>query len=161
MLGEGKGMAEIATRINVSIKTVETYRARIKQTLNIKSRSLLIALAVESRLLQPSTNGDLTKYSFPGLCTTQLAHDYRTLPMDELPVAPTTAELIDRARQAHGDAAQILDDWLTIRRKLLQHEANEAVAETDAVVQAMWQKAVEMRTTLHKSDRLAARQQVS
>ena len=58
LLGEGHGMAEIATRMNVSVKTAETYRARLKQKLDIKSRSLLIALAVEHRLLHPTMNGE-------------------------------------------------------------------------------------------------------
>ena len=47
MLGEGKEMSEIATAIGISVKTIETYRARIKQKLEIKGRGGLIKFAVE------------------------------------------------------------------------------------------------------------------
>jgi DNA-binding NarL/FixJ family response regulator len=47
MLGDGSEMSEIAGRLGVSVKTVETYRARIKQKLNIKGRAKLVCFAVE------------------------------------------------------------------------------------------------------------------
>jgi len=46
-LGDGLDMHEIGRRLGVSVKTVETYRARIKQKLGIKGRSDLIRCAVE------------------------------------------------------------------------------------------------------------------
>jgi len=46
-LGEGLDMTRIGERMQLSIKTVETYRARIKQKLNMTSRTELIRSAVE------------------------------------------------------------------------------------------------------------------
>jgi len=46
-LGEGLDMTRIGERMQLSIKTVETYRARIKQKLNMTSRTELIRRAVE------------------------------------------------------------------------------------------------------------------
>lgn len=51
MLGEGLEMAEIAERLEVSVKTAETFRARLKQKLDIERRSHLLMLAVEWKLL--------------------------------------------------------------------------------------------------------------
>lgn len=50
-LGRGAEMSEIAASMNVSVKTVETYRARIKQKLGIKNRVELLRFAVECELL--------------------------------------------------------------------------------------------------------------
>jgi DNA-binding NarL/FixJ family response regulator len=47
MLGSGLSMEQIATRLGVSIKTIETYRCRIKQKLGIENRTRLLTLAVE------------------------------------------------------------------------------------------------------------------
>jgi DNA-binding NarL/FixJ family response regulator len=52
-LSYGIGMQAIADRMGVSIKTVETYRARIKQKLEVGDRMQLIALAVAWRLRNP------------------------------------------------------------------------------------------------------------
>ncbi len=46
MIGEGKGTREIAQALNLSIKTIETYRAHIKEKLSIKSAAELARVAV-------------------------------------------------------------------------------------------------------------------
>jgi DNA-binding NarL/FixJ family response regulator len=46
-LGEGKATREIAGALNLSIKTVESHRAHIKEKLNIKTAPELIRAAVE------------------------------------------------------------------------------------------------------------------
>jgi DNA-binding CsgD family transcriptional regulator len=45
MLGGGKGTREIAQELNLSIKTVESYRARIKEKLNFQTAYQLIQYA--------------------------------------------------------------------------------------------------------------------
>lgn len=47
LLGEGKGTREIAEQLCLSVKTVETYRARLKEKLNLKSGSKLLQQAFE------------------------------------------------------------------------------------------------------------------
>ena len=47
LMGEGLDMARIGDRLGLSVKTIETYRARIKQKLNIDNRMELIHAAVE------------------------------------------------------------------------------------------------------------------
>lgn len=47
LLGDGQEMSAISQRLGVSVKTVETYRARIKQKLGIKGRLDLMRSAVE------------------------------------------------------------------------------------------------------------------
>lgn len=46
LLGEGLDMTQISHRLGLSVKTTETYRARIKQKLNIENRMELIHIAV-------------------------------------------------------------------------------------------------------------------
>ncbi|HMP72917.1 MAG TPA: response regulator transcription factor [Kiritimatiellia bacterium] len=46
LIGEGKGTRQIAEMLNLSIKTIETYRAHIKEKLSIKSASELARSAV-------------------------------------------------------------------------------------------------------------------
>lgn len=46
-LGEGKGTREIAVALKLSIKTVETHRAHIKEKLSIRTANELIRAAVE------------------------------------------------------------------------------------------------------------------
>jgi DNA-binding NarL/FixJ family response regulator len=46
-LGEGKGTRAIAEAFNLSVKTVETHRAHIKEKLNIRTATELIRAAVE------------------------------------------------------------------------------------------------------------------
>jgi DNA-binding NarL/FixJ family response regulator len=50
LLGAGVDMNGIANQLGLSVKTIETYRARIKQKFGIKNRIQLLALAVELRL---------------------------------------------------------------------------------------------------------------
>lgn len=47
LLGEGKGTREIAEQLCLSVKTVETYRARLKEKLNLSSGSKLLQQAFE------------------------------------------------------------------------------------------------------------------
>jgi DNA-binding NarL/FixJ family response regulator len=46
MTGEGLSIREIAERLHIDAKTVETYRARIKEKLNLKNSSELLQLAI-------------------------------------------------------------------------------------------------------------------
>ena len=46
LLGAGLGTKEIATQLNLDVKTIETYRARIKEKLNLKDSSELLRSAV-------------------------------------------------------------------------------------------------------------------
>lgn len=46
LLGMGRGTRQIADEINVSIKTVESYRARIKEKLNVDNATELLQQAV-------------------------------------------------------------------------------------------------------------------
>ena len=50
LMGEGLTTAQIAQKMHVSLKTVETYRARIKQKLGVKNVNELMQRAVQSRL---------------------------------------------------------------------------------------------------------------
>jgi DNA-binding NarL/FixJ family response regulator len=50
LIGEGLTTVEIAQRMHVSAKTVETYRARIKQKLGVRNLNELMQRAVQSRL---------------------------------------------------------------------------------------------------------------
>ena len=47
MTGRGLGTREIANRLNLSIKTVESYRARIKMKLNLTNAAELVQHAVQ------------------------------------------------------------------------------------------------------------------
>ena len=46
-IGQGRGTREIAGEMHVSVKTVETYRAHIKQKLRLKTASELMRVALE------------------------------------------------------------------------------------------------------------------
>ena len=46
LIGQGYGTREIAQMLNLSIKTIESYRANIKQKLNLKNASELVQYAV-------------------------------------------------------------------------------------------------------------------
>ena len=51
LIAQGYGSQEIATRIVVSVKTVETYRSRIAEKLDLRSRSDIVRFALEMGLL--------------------------------------------------------------------------------------------------------------
>lgn len=46
-MGEGLSSKEIAERINLSMKTIGTYRDRIKEKLDIKHYTQLVKVAVD------------------------------------------------------------------------------------------------------------------
>ena len=46
LLGRGLGTREIAEQLHISIKTVESYRARLKEKMNLRSGSELVRYAV-------------------------------------------------------------------------------------------------------------------
>ena len=50
-IASGKAIKEIAFLMNVSEKTVRTYRARITQKLNIKTDAEIVRYAIESRII--------------------------------------------------------------------------------------------------------------
>jgi DNA-binding NarL/FixJ family response regulator len=47
LLGQGRGTRQIAEQLYVSVKTVDTYRSRIKEKLNLTSSSQLLQLAFQ------------------------------------------------------------------------------------------------------------------
>jgi DNA-binding NarL/FixJ family response regulator len=47
LLGKGKGTREIATHLNLSSKTIESHRARIKEKLNLQNATELVRHARE------------------------------------------------------------------------------------------------------------------
>ncbi len=47
LLGQGRGTRQIAEQLCLSVKTIETYRARIKEKLNISSSSELLLYAFQ------------------------------------------------------------------------------------------------------------------
>jgi DNA-binding CsgD family transcriptional regulator len=51
MLAQGLRYQAIAEKLGVSVKTVETYRARLRLKLGFKSRADIIRFAFESGLL--------------------------------------------------------------------------------------------------------------
>ena len=46
LTGRGLNTHEIAHRLHIAVKTVETYRARIKEKLKLKDASELLQLAI-------------------------------------------------------------------------------------------------------------------
>jgi DNA-binding NarL/FixJ family response regulator len=46
LTGEGMSIREIGERLHIDVKTVETYRARIKEKLNLRSSSELLQMAI-------------------------------------------------------------------------------------------------------------------
>jgi two-component system response regulator NreC len=55
LVAQGYSSAEIAKRIFVSVKTVETYRSRFAEKLGLRTRSDVIRFAVQMGLLTPET----------------------------------------------------------------------------------------------------------
>jgi two-component system, NarL family, response regulator NreC len=53
LLARGYTNQEIATRLFVSVKTVETYRGRLAQKLGLKKRAQIVRFALEMGLLTP------------------------------------------------------------------------------------------------------------
>ena len=51
LIGEGKGISEIAESLSLSVTTVSTYRARILTKMGMKSNAELIKYAVAAKLL--------------------------------------------------------------------------------------------------------------
>jgi len=60
-IAEGFSSKEIGERLNVSVKTVETYRARIAEKLNLRTRNEMVRYCLEMGLLsaeRASTNAE-------------------------------------------------------------------------------------------------------
>ncbi len=53
LLAEGKSTRDIAAGINLSVKTVESYRSQIMQKLNMSSIAELVKYAIRERLTSP------------------------------------------------------------------------------------------------------------
>ncbi|HEY3037406.1 MAG TPA: response regulator transcription factor [Pyrinomonadaceae bacterium] len=53
MLAEGKSNKEIATRLSISVKTVETHRATVMRKLGINSIVELVHYAIRNELVEP------------------------------------------------------------------------------------------------------------
>jgi DNA-binding NarL/FixJ family response regulator len=56
LIGEGRGTREISCRLHLGISTVETYRARIKEKLNLDTASQLTHEAIQWRNQVPAEN---------------------------------------------------------------------------------------------------------
>jgi DNA-binding CsgD family transcriptional regulator len=52
MLAEGKSNKEIATRLSISVKTVETHRATVMRKLGINSIVELVHYAIRNQLVE-------------------------------------------------------------------------------------------------------------
>jgi DNA-binding NarL/FixJ family response regulator len=52
-LGMGHTNREIATAYNISIKTVDTYRARLLKKLDLRNNAELIRFAIQNKLIEP------------------------------------------------------------------------------------------------------------
>jgi DNA-binding NarL/FixJ family response regulator len=55
LLAQGHGNRDIAHRLFLSVKTVETYRARITNKLELRTRAELVRYALETGLLGPTS----------------------------------------------------------------------------------------------------------
>jgi len=49
LIGEGRGTRQIAEKLRLSVKTVESHRAHLKEKLNLKSATELVHLAIQMR----------------------------------------------------------------------------------------------------------------
>ncbi len=57
LTAEGYSNLEIAERLGISPKTVDTYRQRIMEKLNLHHRAELVHYALERGLLRPPNEG--------------------------------------------------------------------------------------------------------
>ena len=55
LVAQGYGSQEIAKQILVSVKTVETYRARIAEKLGLRTRNEIVRFAIQMGLLTSDT----------------------------------------------------------------------------------------------------------
>jgi DNA-binding NarL/FixJ family response regulator len=53
LIGQGRSTIEIAHALHLSVKTIETYRAHIKEKLNLDSSSALTRCAIQWSLQGP------------------------------------------------------------------------------------------------------------
>jgi two-component system response regulator NreC len=60
LVAEGYTNREVAEQVCLSVKTVETYRARLMDKLGLKSRADLVRLALECGILKPGASPDDT-----------------------------------------------------------------------------------------------------
>lgn len=51
LMGSGRSLTDIARDLNLSVKTISTYRARVLQKLGLKKSSEMIRYAIENQLL--------------------------------------------------------------------------------------------------------------
>jgi DNA-binding NarL/FixJ family response regulator len=58
LLARGHTHQEIADRLHVSVKSVETYRARVKEKLGLKSRADYVRYGIEIGLLSPGSTSN-------------------------------------------------------------------------------------------------------
>jgi DNA-binding NarL/FixJ family response regulator len=56
LLAEGKSTKEVASRLNLSVKTAETHRSNLMRKLNLHSVSELVLYAVKNNMVQVSTS---------------------------------------------------------------------------------------------------------
>jgi DNA-binding NarL/FixJ family response regulator len=56
LMGEGQSTRQIASMLHIDTSTVETYRARIKEKLNLKSSSELLQYAIRFQMLPKGRN---------------------------------------------------------------------------------------------------------
>jgi two-component system response regulator NreC len=59
LLAQGYTNAEVAARLRVGVKTIETYRARLSEKLKLKTRAELYRFAVSSGLLEAGADASL------------------------------------------------------------------------------------------------------
>src|SRR6202021_1260470 len=57
LIGEGHGTRQIADELNVSVKTVESYQAHLKEKLSLRNARELVQHAIESTLNEKSAFG--------------------------------------------------------------------------------------------------------
>jgi DNA-binding NarL/FixJ family response regulator len=64
-IAQGYGSQEIAAQILVSVKTIETYRARIAEKLGLRTRSEIVRFAVQMGLLTSNSLGSAPRRQSP------------------------------------------------------------------------------------------------